>query len=61
MQHVSNLLSGQEHEVGGEVMWSDARILRKDGECGSGGDAPEQRKQWKVPRLCYLNESGRRP
>lgn len=53
---VSNLLSGQEHEV--EVMRSDAK---KDSRYGSGGDAPERRKQWKVARLCYLNESGKRP
>jgi hypothetical protein len=63
MQRVSNLLSGQEHEVEveGEVMRSDARILRKDGKCGSRGDAPERRKKWKVARLCYLDELGRRP
>jgi len=49
-QRTSNLLSGQEHKVKveGEVMQSDARLLRKDGRCDSGGDAPERRKQWKV-------------
>jgi hypothetical protein len=49
-------LSGQEHEVEGEVMQADAMPLRKDGRCGSGGDAifiittfsltlPERRKK----------------
>jgi hypothetical protein len=43
-------------------MRSDARLLRKDGRCDSGSDAPERRrKQWKVARICYLNESGKCP
>jgi hypothetical protein len=49
--HCLQLLSGQEHKVEGEVMQSDARLLRKDGERDSGGGAPEQRKQWKVGNI----------